>query len=133
MPRQCPFAPVTTQTLHAELSINPLAPRLVRMLDGCNYRDFVCFLAAFSPRASPASKAQFMFDCYDVDGDGVVSADDLRSMLRFLVAGQMSEEQVEALVATCLRDAGGGDGVARETFTRFVDVARLEVTVPTGW
>ena len=45
-----------------ELSINPLAHRIVRMLDGCNFADFVRFMANFSPRATPEAKARFIFE-----------------------------------------------------------------------
>lgn len=114
----------------AELSINPLAARLVRLLDGCNYRDFVRFLAAFSSRASARDKAQFMFDCYDVDGDGVVSADDLRNMLRYLVAGHLSEEQVEKVVQKCMEECGASGAITAEQFAKHVDTSSFEVQVP---
>jgi hypothetical protein len=53
-----------------ELSINPLAQRLVRMFESVNFREFVKVLSAFSPKASRADKITFMFQVYDVDGDG---------------------------------------------------------------
>lgn len=53
-----------------ELSINPLAQRLVRMFESVNFREFVKVLSAFSPKASRADKIAFMFQVYDVDGDG---------------------------------------------------------------
>lgn len=50
---------------HAELSINPLASRIVRLLDGSNFKEFVRLLAAFSGRASQEKKLKFMFEvCY---------------------------------------------------------------------
>ena len=45
----------------AELSINPLAARICRMLDGCNFMSFVKFLAAFSARATDEAKRRFLF------------------------------------------------------------------------
>ena len=114
---------------NAELSVNPLAPRLVRMLDGCNYRDFVKFLAAFSSRASPHAKARFMFDCYDVDGDGAISQDDLRSMLAYITSGQLSDEQVEQVLARCLNEAGS-DGVSVEHFVRSGGLDHLVAEIP---
>lgn len=48
--------------LHAELSINPLASRIARMLDGSNFKEFARFLAAFSGRASEEKKLKFMFE-----------------------------------------------------------------------
>jgi serine/threonine-protein phosphatase 2B regulatory subunit len=100
------------------------------MLDGCNYRDFVRFLAAFSPRATRRSKAAFMFDCYDVDGDGTVSADDLRNMLHYLVAGHLSEEQVERVIGKCFEETGRSAGITLEDFVLHADTAALEVHVP---
>jgi Ca2+-binding EF-hand superfamily protein len=50
------------QFLYTELSINPLASRIVRMLDGCNFKEFARFLAAFSSRASQEKKLRFMFE-----------------------------------------------------------------------
>ena len=114
----------------AELSINPLATRLVRMLDGCNYRDFVRFLAAFSSRTAAKDKAAFMFECYDVDGDGLLTADDLRNMLRYLVAGHMSDEQVDKVIGQCFKECGGIPGIDADTFAKFVDTASFEVAVP---
>ena len=100
------------------------------MLDGCNYRDFVRFLAAFSSRATIDAKAEFMFECYDVDGDGIVSADDLRNMLHYLVAGHLTDDQVDNVIQRCLKDASGSDGVTVEDFKRLADPASLKVQVP---
>lgn len=99
------------------------------MLDGCNYRDFVKFLAAFSARASPQAKATFMFECYDVDGDGAISHDDLRSMLQYMTTGQLSEEQVEQVLAKCL-DEAGPEGVTVGHFLRSGGFEELVAEVP---
>jgi serine/threonine-protein phosphatase 2B regulatory subunit len=53
-----------------ELSINPLAQRLVRVFDSVNYKQFVKLLSAFSKHATKDAKLEFMFHVYDVDGDG---------------------------------------------------------------
>eukprot|EP00798_Chlamydomonas_sp_ICE-L_P030183 gene30183-35168_t len=67
-----------------ELSINPIASRLVRMYESVNFKEFVKLLSAFSSRASRDEKLEMMFHVYDVDGDGSVSPDDMRGMLRHL-------------------------------------------------
>ena len=41
-------------------------------------------LAPFSPRAGHADKVRFIFGVYDMDGDGVVSREDLELILRQL-------------------------------------------------
>jgi hypothetical protein len=114
----------------AELSINPLAPRIVRLLNGSNFRDFVRFLAAFSSRARTEDKVRFMFECYDVDGDGEVSPDDLRNLMTYLVAGHMSDDQVETVLTSCFDEAGAGATITLEQFSKFVDVSRFQVQVP---
>jgi serine/threonine-protein phosphatase 2B regulatory subunit len=53
-----------------ELSINPVAQRLVRCCECPNFTTFVKMVAPFSPRASRDDKLAFMFTVYDVDGDG---------------------------------------------------------------
>jgi Ca2+-binding EF-hand superfamily protein len=57
-----------------ELSINPLAQRLVRLFEAVNYKEFVKLLAPFSPRAPRDEKVAAMFRVYDVDGDGESAA-----------------------------------------------------------
>jgi Ca2+-binding EF-hand superfamily protein len=99
------------------------------MLEGSNFRDFVKFLAAFSERAPPDAKARFMFDCYDIDGDGIVSKDDLRSVLQYVVAGQLSDDQMEAVLQRCM-DEAGPDGVTVKQFLRRGGVEQLVSTVP---
>uniref|UniRef100_A0A803MLR2 EF-hand domain-containing protein n=1 Tax=Chenopodium quinoa TaxID=63459 RepID=A0A803MLR2_CHEQI len=40
-----------------EFAMNPLAQRLLKMVDGLNFKDFVAFLSAFSAKASIEQKA----------------------------------------------------------------------------
>ncbi len=47
-------------------------------------QEFVRILAAFSPRADREDRVRFLFNVYDMDGDGVVSREDLELMLRQL-------------------------------------------------
>jgi serine/threonine-protein phosphatase 2B regulatory subunit len=47
-------------------------------------QEFVRILAAFSARASREDRVRFLFDVYDMDGDGVVSREDLELILRQL-------------------------------------------------
>ncbi|TVU27858.1 hypothetical protein EJB05_19359 [Eragrostis curvula] len=46
-----------------EFSLNPLSKRLLRMVDGLNFKDFVAFLSTFSAKA-------MIFKVYDIDGKG---------------------------------------------------------------
>ena len=88
-----------------ELSINPLAKRLERVFESVNFKEFVGFLAAFSPRASREAKVRLIFAVFDADGDGVVSRSDLELCVRQLVGGSMGEEGVAAVVASALEGA----------------------------
>ena len=46
-------------------------------------------LSAFSIRASIEDKVHLIFNVYDSDGDGLVSADDLELMLRQLAGSSL--------------------------------------------
>lgn len=85
-----------------ELSINPLAKRLERVFESVNFKEFVGFLAAFSPRASREAKVRLIFAVFDSDGDGVVSRSDLELCVRQLVGASMGEEGVAAVVSSAL-------------------------------
>ena len=88
-----------------ELSINPLAKRLERVFESVNFKEFVGFLAAFSPRASREAKVRLIFAVFDADGDGVVSRQDLELCVRQLVGASMGEEGVAAVVGSALEGA----------------------------
>ncbi|CAI5961493.1 unnamed protein product [Closterium sp. NIES-65] len=60
-----------------EFAINPLAHRLLGMLEGVNFKDFVKWLAAFSSRATAEDRTRLTFAVYDVDGDGKISKGDV--------------------------------------------------------
>ena len=52
-------------------------------------QEFVLLLAAFSRNASREDKLKAMFAVYDIDGDGIVTADDLGLMLRHLAGSSL--------------------------------------------
>jgi Ca2+-binding EF-hand superfamily protein len=89
-----------------ELSINPLAQRLVRFLESVNFLEFARTLAPFSTRASRADRLRLLFAVYDVDGDGLVSREDLQIMLRQLGGSTLSDDDVDALIAKAFAEAG---------------------------
>ncbi|XP_022037481.1 calcineurin subunit B type 2 [Helianthus annuus] len=41
-----------------EFAMNPLSQRLLKMVDGLNFKDFVIFLSAFNPKASMPQKIE---------------------------------------------------------------------------
>lgn len=117
-----------------ELSINPLAQRLVRLFESVNFLDFAQFLAAFSDRASYEEKVKFIFWVYDVDGDGVVTFDDMQIMLRQLAGSTVSDEDINTLVKRALAEANAPQGLTLQKFKETLsaqELAGMVVEVPT--
>ncbi|XP_028776794.1 calcineurin subunit B isoform X2 [Neltuma alba] len=89
-----------------EFAVNPLSQRLLRLLDGLNFKEFVAFLSAFSPRATLQHKIEFIFKVYDTDCNGKVSFNDMLDVLRDLTGQFISEHQREQVLAQVLEEAG---------------------------
>ncbi|KAH6819240.1 Calcium-binding EF-hand family protein [Perilla frutescens var. hirtella] len=89
-----------------EFAVNPLSQRLLRMLDGLNFKEFVAFLSAFSSRASLQQKVEFIFKVYDSDGNGKVSFNDILDILRDLTGQFIAEHQREHVLTQVLEEAG---------------------------
>nr|XP_023922267.1 calcineurin subunit B-like [Quercus suber] len=83
-----------------------LLERLLRMLDGLNFKEFVAFLSAFSPRATLQQKVEFIFKVYDSDGNGKVTFSDMLEVLRDLSGQFISEQQREQVLTHVLEEAG---------------------------
>ncbi|MBA0557960.1 hypothetical protein Golob_015001, partial [Gossypium lobatum] len=78
-----------------EFAMNPLSQRLLKMVDGLNFKDFVAFLSAFSAKASVQQKVKLIFKVYDSDGNGKVSFSDMLEVLRDLSGSFISDVQRE--------------------------------------
>ncbi|KAK7347622.1 hypothetical protein VNO80_22158 [Phaseolus coccineus] len=89
-----------------EFAVNPLSQSLLRMLDGLNFKEFVAFLSAFSPRATLQHKIQFIFKVYDTDCNGKVTFHDMLRALRDLSGSFISEQQREEVLTQVLEEAG---------------------------
>ncbi|KAL2502437.1 Calcium-binding EF-hand family protein [Forsythia ovata] len=89
-----------------EFAVNPLSQRLLRMLDGLNFKEFVAFLSAFSSRASLQQKVEFIFKVYDSDGNGKVTFNEMLDILRDLTGQFISEQQREEVLTQVLEEAG---------------------------
>ncbi|KAG6509971.1 calcineurin subunit B-like [Zingiber officinale] len=117
-----------------EFSLNPLSQRLLKMVDGLNFKDFVAFLSAFSPQATPQQKVELIFKVYDVDGKGRVTFKDLLEVLRDLTGSFMSEEQREKVLGQVLEEAGYSreSSLYVEDFMKVLSKAglKMEVEVP---
>ncbi|TQD82343.1 hypothetical protein C1H46_032079 [Malus baccata] len=89
-----------------EFAMNPLSQRLLKMVDGLNFKDFVAFLSAFSARASMQQKSELIFRVYDSDCNGKVSFNDILEVLRDLSGSFLSDEQREKVLTQVLQEAG---------------------------
>ncbi|PPD96732.1 hypothetical protein GOBAR_DD06237 [Gossypium barbadense] len=84
----------------------PEFARLLTMLDGLNFKEFVAFLSAFSPRATVQQKIEFIFKVYDSDGNGKVTFNDMLDVLHDLTGQFISEHQREQVLTKVLEEAG---------------------------
>mmetsp|Transcript_5238 Transcript_5238/g.11462 ORF Transcript_5238/g.11462 Transcript_5238/m.11462 type:complete len:176 (+) Transcript_5238:110-637(+) len=116
-----------------ELSINPIASRLVRLFESVNFKEFVKLLSALSRRASDDEKLGYMFMVYDIDADGIVSREDMGVMLRQLAGSSLSEEELRELVEKVMEEAGARDGLDFDAFKKALegsDLSGMVVEVP---
>jgi serine/threonine-protein phosphatase 2B regulatory subunit len=117
-----------------EFSLNPLSKRLLRMVDGLNFKDFVALFSTFSAKASPRQKFELIFKVYDVDGKGRLTFKDLLEVLRDLTGSFMSEQQREQVLTKVLEQAGYSRDctLSLEDFIQIIDHPglKMEVEVP---
>jgi serine/threonine-protein phosphatase 2B regulatory subunit len=76
------------------------------------FEEFVLGLSTFSARASREAKAQMSFLVHDIDGDGLISREDLGKMVRATIdenALNISDEHFDQLIATTFEQAGAAD------------------------
>ncbi|KAK4427973.1 Calcineurin subunit B [Sesamum alatum] len=89
-----------------EFALNPLSHRLLKMVDGLNFKDFVAFLSAFSSKATLPQKIEIIFKVYDTDCNGKVTFSDLIEVLHDLTGSFMSDKQREEVLSQLLHEAG---------------------------
>ncbi|KMZ71559.1 Calcineurin subunit B [Zostera marina] len=117
-----------------EFAVNPLSERLLRMLDGLNFKEFVAFLAAFSSRTKMEQKIEFIFKVYDSDGNGKVTFDDVLNVMRDLTGSFMSEQQRQKVLMHVFEEAGyeKDSSLVLSDFTKILSNSglKMEVEVP---
>ncbi|KAK7388402.1 hypothetical protein VNO78_23218 [Psophocarpus tetragonolobus] len=130
----CGFIPSDEFLSIPEFAVNPLSQSLLRMLDGLNFKEFVAFLSAFSPRATLHHKIEFIFKVYDTDCNGKVTFHDILRALRDLTGPFMSEQQREEVLTQVLEEAGYAkdSSLTLSDFMRILGNSglKMEVEVP---
>ncbi|XP_010250271.1 PREDICTED: calcineurin subunit B [Nelumbo nucifera] len=104
-----------------EFAVNPLSQRLLKMVDGLNFKDFVAFLSAFSSKASIQQKIELIFKVYDLDNKGKVTFNDILEVLRDLTGSFMTEKQRETVLSQVLEEAG----YTRTSFLLLDDIIKI--------
>ncbi|CAN0893348.1 Calcineurin subunit B [Linum grandiflorum] len=89
-----------------EFAMNPLSQRLVHIVDGLNFKDFVAFLSSFSSKTTNEQKIALIFKVYDPDGNGKVSFKDILRVLADLSGSFMSAEEREQVLTQVIKEAG---------------------------
>lgn len=123
-----------------ELSTNPLSFRVATLLNPgagkqrigpakkINFHLFVMILSLFSPAQSLDFKRAQAFRLYDVDGDGIISADDLFRTLKAMVGCTRTDA---ALIATAKSTIAAVDphgkrgGMSYKYFKRAIDITAI--------
>ncbi|WCJ40497.1 Calcium-binding EF-hand family protein [Euphorbia peplus] len=117
-----------------EFAMNPLCQRILNMVDGLNFKEFVAFLSAFSARASVEQKIKLIFKVYDSDGNGKISFTDILDVLQDMSGSFMTNEQREKVLSQVLKESG----YTRESYLMLGDFVKvfgnsamkMEVEVP---
>ncbi|KAK6120475.1 hypothetical protein DH2020_045785 [Rehmannia glutinosa] len=89
-----------------EFAMNPLSQRLLKMVDGLNFKDFVAFLSAFSAKATVPQKIEIIFKVYDSDCNGKVTFNDLNEVLHDLTGSFIRKATREEVLSQLLHEAG---------------------------
>ncbi|CAK9881825.1 unnamed protein product [Sphagnum jensenii] len=115
-----------------EFAVNPLCQRLLKMLEGLNFKEFIALLSAFSARATQQDKINFIFRVYDTDANGKVTASDILQVLRDLSGSFLSDKQRELVLNQALEQAGytKDSALTTEDFSKVLGNLKMEVEVP---
>jgi len=113
-----------------DLAVNPLATRLARFSTGVNYVSFADLISVFSDRADKQEKLRYMFRVHDMDGDGVISVDDLRLSIQLLGGSSLTEKQAVEAAERVVESVTGdkGTGITKEHFEKFFKDIDISMT-----
>jgi len=107
-----------------ELKNNPLVERVARVFDidkngNVDFKEFVTMLALFGPACAPETKAKFLFEIYDINGDGFISNGDLFKSLKIMVGNNLEDKQLQQLVDRTISQ-GDHDKDGKLNYTEFL-------------
>jgi serine/threonine-protein phosphatase 2B regulatory subunit len=86
-------------------------------------------LAPYSPKASREDKLRHVFAIWDVDGDGVVSKDDVELIVRQSGGASLSDDEVEHVALACHTAGSGGDGLTFRDFEALLEGSNMGLCV----
>eukprot|EP01114_Cavostelium_apophysatum_P005659 TRINITY_DN16840_c0_g1_i1.p1 TRINITY_DN16840_c0_g1~~TRINITY_DN16840_c0_g1_i1.p1 ORF type:complete len:181 (-),score=44.26 TRINITY_DN16840_c0_g1_i1:36-578(-) len=107
-----------------ELAMNPLLERVISVFDKdkndeVDFQEFISGLATFTQKGNKDDKLRFMFQIYDVDGDGFIANKELFQVLKMMVGQNLNEVQLQQLVDKTMLEADL-DKDGRISFDEFV-------------
>ncbi|GBG26796.1 Calcineurin subunit B [Hondaea fermentalgiana] len=92
-----------------ELSMNPIVERVLARLhfsetSRINFTDFLNILAVFRPKSDPKDRLRVLFDVFDEDSQGLISRENIISVLKSMVGTQLTTEEIEGIVDAVVED-----------------------------
>ncbi|KAL0225146.1 hypothetical protein RCL1_003058 [Eukaryota sp. TZLM3-RCL] len=122
-----------------ELLHNPLKHRVLALIPQdekekddklIDFKQFITTLNVFSPKADRKTKLKAAFEIFDLNDDGVIAADDLEQIIKFIIGNfhDLSDEQIHFLVSKSLKEADtdGNGELDFEEFSRTMESIDLE-------
>ena len=101
-----------------------------------DFKEFVKAMSAFhtkpdypvDQRDIEMQKLRFLFKVYDHDGDGLLSAEEVRAVVRKIVGTNIDETHLHQIVDRTLGDVGGEGEELKVDFQQFVRIFQIPAT-----
>ncbi|GAB6029954.1 hypothetical protein CHUAL_005649 [Chamberlinius hualienensis] len=100
-----------------ELKVNPFKERICKVFssngdDTITFEDYLDMMSVFSKSAPTQTKIEYAFRIYDFDKDDMLSADDIKHVVRLLTGDQqMDENGIKLIIDKIFQEADlDGDG-----------------------
>eukprot|EP00736_Rhodelphis_marinus_P000565 Rmarinus@m.28188 len=116
-----------------ELACNPLVNRVISIFDNdgdgnVDFTEFILGLNAFSSKGGKEEKLKFAFRIYDIDGNGYISNGELFTVLKMMVASNLTDTQLQQIVDKTMIEADKDmDGqLSYDEFVTMISTSDLE-------